>query len=180
MLVIAAAQRLGRFLLQGLLDDQLRGQSDQLRSFGRRFPPPFHQRFQLLACPLGCRYSLHRGAPSFEVSFPNQASPDSPNQARDHPNRFSSKFRTSPAARVIDWMKCVEISRRSSRRRADRRDNWAKGQWTPCSSRVTVGAGFLCRWNVPAYALPPTACCSHRTDCDCGGRHQFGWSRNRR
>ncbi len=94
--VVIAPQRVSGFAFQGFLDDQPRCQPHQLRTPVRRLALSLHQRSQLLACPLGSRYPLHRGAPSSRpvakpvlVGFAYQA--------RVHPSPFSSKLTTSPA-----------------------------------------------------------------------------------
>jgi hypothetical protein len=62
--IVAAAKRVRSLALQRLLDDQPRRQADQLRALAARLAPALHQRLQLLARPIRCRYPLHRGAPS--------------------------------------------------------------------------------------------------------------------
>src|SRR5712692_8722510 len=70
------------------------------------FAAALHQRPQLLACPLGCGYPLHRGAPSSRpVAKPDLVS--FAYQARVHPNPFSSKLRTSPSSKAA----CQELDR---------------------------------------------------------------------
>jgi hypothetical protein len=49
--------------LQGLLHDQLGRQQDQVRPVRRRPQPAVDQSPKALACPLRCRYPLHRDAP---------------------------------------------------------------------------------------------------------------------
>jgi hypothetical protein len=65
--IVVAPKRITRLALQGLLDDQPGRQPDQLGPLVRRLRSPFHQRLQLLACPLRCGYPLHQGAPSSEA-----------------------------------------------------------------------------------------------------------------
>ncbi len=98
--VVIAPQRVSRFAFQRFLDDQPRRQPHQLRTLVRHLASAVHQRSQLLACPLGSRYPLHRGAPSSRpvakpvlVGFAYQA--------RVHPNPFSSKLTTSPSILIV-------------------------------------------------------------------------------
>ena len=62
--VVPAPERIRGLALQRLLDDQPGRQADQLRALAAHLAPAFHQRLQLLARPIRCRYPLHRGAPS--------------------------------------------------------------------------------------------------------------------
>ena len=64
--VVLAPQHVARLALQRFLDDQPRREPDQLRGAGA-FLGSFDHRLQLLARALGCRYSLHRGAPFAEA-----------------------------------------------------------------------------------------------------------------
>jgi len=95
--VVIAPQRVSCLAFQCFLDDQPRRQPDELRTLFLDLASAIHQRSELFACPLGCRYPVHRGAPSLSpvakpvlVGFAYQA--------KVHPNPFSSKLTTSPCS----------------------------------------------------------------------------------
>src|SRR5580704_17303272 len=94
--VVIAPQGISGFAFQRFLDDQPCRPPHQLRAPVRHLAATFHQRLQLLACPIRCGYPRHWGAPSLRPV----AKPDLVGfayQARVYPNPFSSKLRTSPA-----------------------------------------------------------------------------------
>src|SRR5262249_18279197 len=106
--VILAPQRVARLALQRFLDNQTRCQTNELGG-SAGFARSLDHCLQLLACPLGCRYSLHRGAPSQRPA--QYRSSLIANQAKLHPNPFSSKLRTSP----LDASTITNIIRSRSR-----------------------------------------------------------------
>jgi hypothetical protein len=89
------AHGVSRFTFQCFLNDPSDRQPHELRTPILNLAATLRQRLQLLACSLGCRYPLHRGAPLWRpVVKPDLVG--SPDQAKVHPNPFSSNLRTSP------------------------------------------------------------------------------------
>jgi hypothetical protein len=62
--IVIPSQGILGVALQCPFDDQPRSEAHELRTPVLDLAPTSHQRLQLLACPLGCGYLLHRGAPS--------------------------------------------------------------------------------------------------------------------
>src|SRR6185437_12208936 len=86
-LVTLPANPVANLALQGFLQDQPRRQQHQARPIRRRPQTPFNQGPKLLACLLGCGYSLHRDAP-WGQSAPTESPFSCFDSGRVHPNPF--------------------------------------------------------------------------------------------